>query len=139
MGAFVVLAAIVGSVAVFLAVGRNQARRSALRSATVDLEVGPLGVRRSLADGREERVDWDEITEVEVLTARRGPHGNAGGVVILAGDEEKGCLVPFDRLETSGVLEALTGLRGFEVGRLVEAMQKPPATRTCCWSRGSGD
>ena len=44
-------------------------------------------MRRVLADGREEGVDWVDVTEVEVLTAKSGPHADSGGVVIVAGDD----------------------------------------------------
>ncbi len=76
-----------------------------MRSETVELRVDAFGVRRVLADGREEGVDWSDVTEVEVLTAKSGPHKASGGVVIVAGDEESGCLVPLDQLEPSGLAD----------------------------------
>jgi hypothetical protein len=122
-----------GAVFGFLAVLRNQRRIAAERSSTVQLHVDGLGVRRVLADGREEGLDWSELTEVEVLTAKHGPHGRYGGVIILSGDEERGCLVPIDQLDTSGVLEALTRLPGFDVRRLTAAMEESPPKLTSCW------
>jgi hypothetical protein len=122
---------------VFLAVARNQGRLSALRSVTVDLSVDEFGVRRELADGRQEVVDWTELTEVEVLTARTGPHRAAGGVVILAGDDSRGCLVPIDRVHESGLVEGLQRLPGFDVRRFVEALTAKPPRRTSCWQKAS--
>lgn len=119
---------------VFIAVARNQGRVSALRSATAELRVDGLGVRRELADGRSEAIDWDEITEVEVLTAKTGPYKDAGGVVILYGNETRGCLVPIDRVEPSGLLEHLQQLPGFDVARFADALQARPPTRTSCWA-----
>ncbi len=75
-----------------------------------------------------------DVTEVEVLTAKSGPHAGSGGVVIVSGDEDHGCLVPIDRLEDSGVAEALTRLPGFDSRRLVEALSEKPPKRTVCWS-----
>jgi hypothetical protein len=128
---------------VFLAVLRNQAKRSALRVQTTELRVDDLGVRRALADGREERVDWSELSEVEVLTAATGPYKVNGGVVILAGDPAlagevgHGCLVPIDRIGPSGLVDQLVVLPGFDVNLFAEALDKKPPTRTTCWRRDS--
>jgi hypothetical protein len=118
-----------------VAITRNERRVATARAATTELRVDEFGCRRLLADGREEGVDWVEITEVEVLTAKTGPHASAGGVVILSGDEEHGCLVPIDRLQDSGVAEQLTRLPGFDSQRLVRALSEKPPKRTVCWQR----
>jgi hypothetical protein len=133
----VVLIILALGIVVFFAVARNQGKRAALRSETVTLDVDEFGVRREMADGRTEGVDWTDITEVEVLTAATGPYRTSGGVVILAGDEEHGCLVPLDRVGDSGLLEGLIRLPGFNVTLFTDALQKRPPTRTVCWRRGS--
>jgi hypothetical protein len=122
---------------VFLAVARNQSRSAALRTETVSLRVDEFGARREMADGRQEQVDWNELTEVEVLTAATGPYRGNGGVVILAGDGEHGCLVPIDSVGSSGLVDRLALLPGFDVNLFVEALQRKPPTRTTCWHRGS--
>lgn len=122
---------------VFLAVLRNQSRRSALRSETVELRVDEFGARREQADGRREEVDWGELTEIEVLTAATGPYKANGGVVILAGDAERGCLVPIDAVGSSGLVDRLIALPGFDVDLFAEALQKKPPARTTCWRRAS--
>jgi hypothetical protein len=129
------LLVLVAPVAVYAAVARNQRQRSAERSATVELVVDEFGVRRTMADGREEALDWGELVEVSVFTATKGPHAGAGGAVMLRGDDVRGCLVPLDRLEESGLLEALTRLPGFDVRTLTEAMSAKSHTWTTCWSR----
>jgi hypothetical protein len=118
-----------------IAISRNQKKLSAIRAGTTELRVDEFGVHRTLADGREEGVDWIDITEVEVLTAKSGPHAASGGVVIVSGDEEHGCLIPLDRLDDSGVAEALTHLPGFDSRRLIEALRQKPPKRTVCWTR----
>src|SRR6478736_7525323 len=115
---------------VIIGVFRNQKRLSKIRSETVELEVDVFGVRRVLADGRREGVDWLDVTEVEVLTTNSGPHGASGGVIIVAGDEEHGCLVPIDQLQSSGLAEALTYLPGFDMGRLLAAIAPTTAPET---------
>lgn len=122
-------------VVVALAVLRNERRRSVVRSATVDLRVDGIGVRRELADGRNEAVDWSEVTEIDIVLAKQGPHAASGGVMMLAGDAERGALVPLDRLESSGVMELLPSLPGFDTGRLLEALQGRAPSTTTIWTR----
>lgn len=130
---WMVLAVVVVVPAVVIAVLRNEARRSRLRSATVDLDVGPLGVRRVLADGREETVDWAELTVVEVVRASLGPHKHSGGVILLGAGPERGCLVPLDQAADLGVVERLAALPGLDVQALAEAMEAKPPKRTEVW------
>ncbi len=117
-----------------MAIGRNQARFGARRAVTEALDVGDLEARRVLADGRVERVAWHEVTRVEVVHARRGPHAAAGGVVMLAGDADHGCLVPFDRIGDSHLLERLERLPGFPVGTFVRALEDPDGGDVVCWT-----
>ncbi len=124
-----------GPIFVLMGVLRNTKRQAVIRSQTVELQVDEFGVRRVLADGRTEGVEWVEVTEVEVLTSNSGPHGPSGGVVIVSGDETHGCLVPIDRLQDSGLAEALTRLPGFDSVQLLEALVAKPPTRTVCWQR----
>jgi hypothetical protein len=118
-------------------ISRNQRRIAAMRADTTELHVDEFGARRVLADGREEGIDWVDLTGVEVVTAKGGPYGSAGGVVVLCGDEEHGCLVPIDRIEDSGLAEALTRLPGFDMRRLLAALQESPPKRTVCWERAA--
>jgi hypothetical protein len=128
---------VMSPVVVFLAVSRNQSRSSVLRSETVTLDVDEFGAVRVLADGRREEVSWSELTEVEVVTAKAGPHAAYGGVVVLGGDEQRGCLVPLDRIESSGLVGQLQMLPGFDLGRLVTAVEEKPPARVTVWSKPS--
>ena len=123
------------AIAVAVAVRRNERTRRQARAATVDLEADGVGVRRTLADGRHEEVDWTELIEVEVITTRVGVHEDDGAVIVLCGPDQRGCLVPAGLADDAGVLELLTHLPGFESSRLVEAMSAPPPSRMTCWRR----
>lgn len=103
------------------------------RAATVAVRVDEFGVERELADGRHEAVDWAEVTEVSVFTADRGPYAPAGGAIVLFGDAARGCVVPFDWLEPSGLLEALGRLPGFDQRVLIDAMAAKVHRPTTCW------
>lgn len=131
------VALMMSPVVVILAVARNEARRRELRSATIELRLDEFGARRVLADGREEAVDWGELTEVEVVTAQRGPHARHGGVVVLAGDATRGCLIPLDRIDDTGLVEHLQLLPGFDVQRLIEALGRKAPSRSTVWVRPS--
>ena len=135
MNVWLAVVLLLGPLFVVLAVVRNQKRLSLIRSETVELRVDGFGVRRVMADGREEGVDWSDVTEVEVLTAKSGPHKASGGVVIVAGDHESGCLVPLDQLESSGLATMLQQLPGFDNHRLTQAVVADPPARTSCWVR----
>jgi threonine aldolase len=139
MNVWIAVVLLLAPIFIVLAVVRNQRRLSLLRSETVELKIDAFGVRRVLADGREEGVDWSDVTEVEVVRAKSGPHAGSGGVVIVAGDETTGCLVPLDRLEDSGLATMLHQLPGFDGARLTQAVVAEPPARTSCWVRpGSG-
>ena len=130
-----VLALLIAPFAIFMAVRRNQAKLRAVRSATVDLRIDDEGIRRELADGRVEAVSWDEVREVEVLVTDRGPHGANGGCVIIGDGEERGALVPLDRVAELGIVEHLCRLPGFDLNVFVDATNVDPDARTEVWVR----
>jgi len=105
-----------------LAVMRNQRKQSVLRSATVELDVDGEGIRRRLADGRTEEISWTEVTEVDVFTARVGPHKPAGGAAVFYGDDERGCIVPLDRIADSGLFDHLHRLPAFDLNAFIQAI-----------------
>jgi len=133
---FLVFCAAIAPFAIARAVIRNRAAQRSARAATIELIVDEFGVRRGLADGREEGIDWSEILEVEVYRTKTGPHGKVGGMGMLAGDATRGCLVPIDRLGTPGLMEAVTRLPGFDTRLLQEALQAEPPTQLVVWHRG---
>jgi hypothetical protein len=132
---WIVALLLLGPLFALIGVSRNQRKIAALRAGTVELRIDEFGAHRVLADGREEGVDWTDLTGVEVLTAKLGPYAAAGGVVMLCGDEEHGCLVPIDCIESCGLAEALTRLPGFDMRRLLAALDEKPPKRTVCWER----
>lgn len=108
--------------AILWAVSRNRREQRRLRAATLELRVDEFGVRRELADGRQEELDWGELREVDIVRTDRGPHGKSGGMVVLYGDATRGCIVPLDRAEDSGLYEALSRLPGFDARKLAKAL-----------------
>jgi hypothetical protein len=119
---FWVLVLFVAPVAIAVAVFRNTARLREVRSATVSISVDAVGAHRTLADGRRESVEWDQVTEVDVFTARVGPHQAAGGAVVLYGDATNGCIVPLDKVAESGLFDHIQRLPGFDFNLFVDAL-----------------
>lgn len=137
MSALLVLVLLVVPIAAVTAWYRVRRDQRYGRAGTVEVRVDEFGVRRLLADGRTEEVDWTEVSEVSVFTADRGPYAAAGGAVVLFGDATRGCVVPFDWLETSGLAAALGRLPGFEARRLAEAMESRTHRPVTCWERSA--
>lgn len=127
----------VAPILVVLALMRRREIDRAGRSATVRLEVDEFGVRRELADGRTEEIDWPEVVEVEVYRTVEGPHGPAGGMVMLSGDSTRGALVPLDRVEECALLERISCLPGFSIRGLAEALDSDAPKRVTVWRRDS--
>jgi len=105
-----------------IAVVRKESERRAELASTARLEVTSTGVERDLVDGRHEGVSWDEVQIVEVVLAAHGPHKASGGVLLLGGGAERGCLLPLDALGSSGVVTWLSQLPGFDMARLTQAL-----------------
>jgi hypothetical protein len=124
-------------IALGVAVRRNDRKRREANATTVGVEVDDEGVARTLADGRREEVRWDELVEVEVFTTEIGVHREDGVVLVLAGEGERGCLVPSQLAVRHGVIQRLHELPGFDGRRLVAAMERPAPSRTTCWERAS--
>jgi hypothetical protein len=135
MGNVIIVLLLIAPIAVFAAVMRNRGLQRQVRAATAELKVDEFGVRRELADGRQEEIDWVEVEEVSVLVTNRGPQAPSGGVIVLWGDDTRGCLVPIDRADESGLLEALPRLPGFDSRLLAEALAQEPVSQVVVWRR----
>src|SRR5262245_17342245 len=120
--AFVWVLLLVFPFALLSAMQRNNQRLAEARAATVELRADEFGVRRRTAAGREEQVDWSEGNGVEVVRAHRGAHKPYGGVLMIGDGAEQGCLVPLNRLDDTGIRDALPRLLpGFDKKKLEEA------------------
>lgn len=152
------LALLCAPVFVIMAVNRNRRQRAREFAATVEIAVDQRGAHRVLADGRREEVTWDEVNEVDVFTTRKGPHKDAGGAVVLYGSEARGCIIPMDVVESSGLLLHITRLPGLKIDTIIEAMTaeqrreasvndnpmqammpRPWQRTTVCWKRPEAD
>jgi hypothetical protein len=92
------------------------------------------GVERRLGDGRVERVRWDELEEVVVVTTDDGPWSE-DVFFLLGGPDGTGCAVPQSDPVVSALLERLQKLPGFDNGALIRAMSSTGNARFPCWKR----
>jgi hypothetical protein len=89
------------------------------------------GVRQLLGDQIRERVDWDRLATVDVVTTSDGPV--AGDVFfVLGGADGTGVAVPFG-LAPAGFVERLQLLDGFDNDQLIRAMSSAVDARFHCW------
>lgn len=84
-------------------------------------------------DGRVERVGWDELQKVEVLTTSAGPF-TADVFWGLIGTDG-GCCIPQGATGEKELLQRLQALPGFDNSAFIEAMGSTSEARFLCWQR----
>lgn len=129
-----VLLGVIVVFAVSIAFSRRAVAARRAAAATVDLSVDAWGVKRWLADGRYEEVAWNELKEVRAVTLPPGPWDNRLRFV-LDGGGERGCIVAGDLAESSGLVERLGGLPGFDHRELALALDGDEAGSRTLWAR----
>jgi hypothetical protein len=87
------------------------------RSITVD----DTGVRRTLADGSQEAVTWEELTAVVIRVIPESPW-KEDVFLMLAGASGNGTAVPSGDPAADALIERLQTLPGFDNERFIEAM-----------------
>ena len=117
-------------------IGTNRIR--VRRSVTVRLQCDDDGCARHTAGGAVERVEWDEVNEVEVVVSERAFPGGSLNALILASSMERGVLIPGDWVNE----QVLTHLEHLDAGlgsRARDAMSAHAAQRHTLWQRpGTG-
>ncbi|WP_425432317.1 hypothetical protein [Haloechinothrix alba] len=87
------------------------------RAVTVD----DTGVRRQLADGSKEAVNWDELSAVIIRVMPDSPW-DEDVFLMLAGSDGTGTAVPSSDPAADALIERLQTLPGFDNERFIEAM-----------------
>jgi hypothetical protein len=96
-----------------------------------------LGVTRTLADGRQESVRWDDLCEVVILTTDEGPM--VDDVKWILRGTEGGCLVPSETAGMDVLLPRLQELPGFDNEAVIAAMGCTDDRAFLCWRRGRAE
>jgi hypothetical protein len=86
-------------------------------------------------DGTIERVGWDDLQKVEVVTTGDGPL--APDVFWVLHGRNGGCAIPQGATGDSHLRERLQALPGFDDNAVIAAMASASDGRFLCWERTS--
>jgi hypothetical protein len=101
------------------------------------IEIDDEGVTRHLSDGKVERVQWDDLVEVEIITTDEGPWLDDMFYVLHGGGS--GCVVPSEHSKSGELLERLQRLPGFDNAKVIEASSCTENARFVCWRKAESD
>lgn len=99
------------------------------------VSVDDTGVRRKLADGSEERVDWDDLAAVVVRVIPEGL-SDEDVFLMLAAADGTGTAVPSGDPAADALIERLQTLPGFDHETFVEAMTTDADQAYVVWKAG---
>src|SRR5688572_6390310 len=89
-------------------------------------------VSRTMRDGRIERVRWDRLCEVGIITTDEGPFVD-DVYWMLIGDDGTGCAIPSSATGCDALLRRLQALPGFDNLAVVQAMGSTDNASFVCW------
>jgi hypothetical protein len=87
-------------------------------------------------DGKVERVNWDDLERVEILTTDAGPFAPDVFWVLLG--SKGGCVIPQGATGEKELLRRLQTLPGFSNEAVIEAAPSTECRRFLCWEKGVG-
>ena len=93
------------------------------------------GVSCTHPDGGVERVEWDDLQRVEIMTTDQGPF--RPDVFWVLHGSETGCLIPQGATGEEDLLDRLGKLPGFRHEAVIDAMPSTENRRFLCWDRTS--
>lgn len=98
------------------------------------VEFDDEGVFRTMGDGREETVRWDQLVGIEIVTTDRGPFVD-DVFWLLIGEDGTGCAVPSEAEGMQPLLKRLQELPGFDNDAVIAAMTSMSNARFHVWKR----
>jgi hypothetical protein len=100
----------------------------------MSIVIDDRGVRRDLGRGRIEEVEWQNLSEVQIVTTDEGPFED-DAFFLLVGNDGKGCCVPQGAEGSGPLLERLQALPGFDNDQVIAAMGCSENARFVCWKK----
>jgi hypothetical protein len=91
-------------------------------------------ITRTMRNGRIERVRWDRLCEVGIITTDEGPYLD-DVFWMLAADDGTGCAVPSSATGCDALLARLQALPGFDNRAVIDAMCSTDNASFVCWRR----
>jgi hypothetical protein len=86
-------------------------------------------------DGKTERVAWEDLQRVEILTTADGPF--APDVFWVLSGTNSGCVVPWGATGDRELLERLQTLPRFDNTAVINSASKTDETMTLCWEKAT--
>jgi len=86
-------------------------------------------------DGRTERVAWDDLQRVEILTTTDGPYA-PDAFWVLSGTDS-GCVIPWGATGDSELLERLQRLPRFDNMAVINTAPRTKKAMTLCWQKST--
>jgi hypothetical protein len=130
----VIVLGVIAWVALFLLRRRAGPRRLDPESRFI-VRITDTEVSCERPDGKTERVAWDDLLRVEVLTTSDGPM--SADVFWMLHGTNQGCAIPQGATGDRELLERLQKLPGFDNGKFIEAMGSTNDQKFLCWQRKS--
>jgi len=84
-----------------------------------------------------EKIDWESITEISVLTTDDGPWSEDAFIVLCNPETEQGCVVPNGADGTEDLVSRLCEIPGFDEKTFIKAMGCTSNNRFLCWSKSA--
>lgn len=97
------------------------------------VEFDDVGVTRTMPDGRQEFVSWDELQEVFIVTTDEGPF--VDDVFWMLRGSNGRCAVPSQTPGAHELVERLQQLSGFNHDAAIKAMSSAENAKFVCWTR----
>jgi hypothetical protein len=100
--------------------------------------VDDQGVRRHTTDGREERIAWDDLVQVSIVTTEEGPFSD-DLFFLLQADDGTGCIIASEQAEETGLVGRLQRLPRFDNEALLQASGCTVDAHFICWQGAPGE
>ncbi|MDQ7821830.1 MAG: hypothetical protein RDV48_03440 [Candidatus Eremiobacteraeota bacterium] len=101
---------------------------------TVVLTVDDHAVISARPGGLTERVTWDELSRVEIMTTDEGPL--VADVFWVLHGKDRGCVIPQGATNEHDLIEKLVRLPGFNHNEMIEAMASTENRTFLVWEKG---
>jgi hypothetical protein len=94
-----------------------------------------VGVIRTMRDGRQESIRWEELQEVRIITTDEGPFVDDVYWLLIGGGT--GCAVPSESEGAQELLQRFQKLPGFNNDVVILAMGCAENAQYVCWKRNN--
>jgi hypothetical protein len=101
---------------------------------TTSITIDDEGVRRQLADGTEEAVTWEKLSEVAIRTTPEGPWKEDVFFLLMA-EGGGGCAIPAGDPSADDLMSRLQSLPDFDNDAFIEAMTTTEDGLFVIWQR----